>query len=129
MRVAARSASPGLLAEPAMIALLLLLAGSAAIGGFALHSLHAARDHVCPIVLPARSSSIGAVVELRERVEASDCRRGDVLAISGDVHLEALARYCDFSRAVMLEPPAAETGRPAGALCAYAGVPRGQRPM
>lgn len=129
MRAVARPLPPGLFAEPAMIALLLLLAGIAAIGGIALHTLHAGRDHVCTITLPSRSSAIGAVIELQERIAASACRRGDVLAISGDVHLDALARYCDFGRTVMLEPPAAETGRPAGALCTYSGLPRAQRPQ
>jgi len=127
MRALARALTPAVPVDATLIAITVLLAGVAAIGGFALHTLHVARDHVCVIVLPARSSAIGTVVELQERVVASDCRRGDVLAISGDVHLDALARYCDFSRAVMLEPPSGETGRPSGALCAYAGVPRGQR--
>jgi hypothetical protein len=127
MRAVARLLPAGLLAEPAMIALLVLLAGIAGIGGLALHALGRPADHVCTIVLPHRSSAIGAFVELQERVSGTDCRRGDVLAISGDVHLEALARFCDFARGVTLQHPSAETGRPAGALCTYAGEPRSQR--
>jgi hypothetical protein len=127
MRAAAPPASPGLLAEPAMIAILLLLAGIAGIGGLVLYAARKPADHVCTVVLPTRTSAIGAVAELAERLEGADCRRGDVLAIRGDIRLDALAHFCDFTRAVTLEPPAAETGRPIGALCLYAGQQRGLR--
>jgi hypothetical protein len=131
MRAIARAMFPALsvgrTVEPLMLALLALLAGAAAIGGFALHTLHGAKAHVCTIVLPHRSSAIGAVVELQERLAVSACRRGDVLAVSGDVHLEVLARFCMVDRGITLQSAAADTGRPAGALCTFAGTPHGQR--
>jgi hypothetical protein len=127
MRALTRALMPTHPVDAAAVAIAAMLAGVAAIGGLALHALHAGTQHVCAIVLPHRSSAIGAMVELQERIAASACRQGDVLAVSGDVHLEVLARFCAFDRGITLQAPAADTGRPAGALCAFAGSPRGQR--
>jgi hypothetical protein len=127
MRALARALTPAIPVDATIIAIAVLLSGVVAIGAFALHTLHGMTAHVCTIVLPHRSSAIGAVVELQERIAAADCRRGDVLAVSGDVHLDVLARFCAFERGITLQAPAPDTGRPAGALCAFAGQPRGQR--
>jgi hypothetical protein len=113
-----------ILFEPALIALLLLLAGGAGVGGLVLAAIRAPIDHVCPIILPHRISSIGAVIEFGERVAEADCRVGDVLSIRGDVHLDALARFCDFARPVLLEAAQADTQRPGGAACLFVGAPR-----
>jgi hypothetical protein len=112
------------LADPTMLVGLVFLGGVAALGGLVVATIRAPGPHVCAVSLPARSSPIGAVVELQERLDATDCQAGDSLAVLGDIHLHAIARFCDLSRPVTFKPPAADTGRPTGALCAFAGPAR-----
>lgn len=97
--------------------------------GIVLIGARAALAMVCPVTLPALSSAIGAAVELPEKVTGRRCQAGDILTISGDVHIAVLARVCDLSRSVVLHPTAPETGRPGGAMCTYIGVIRADRPM
>lgn len=97
--------------------------------GVVLLGARAALALVCPVALPAHSSSIGAAVELPEHVTARRCQGGDILTISGDVHMHLLAHVCDLSRSVVLHPIKPETGRPGGAMCTYIGLVRAERPM
>jgi uncharacterized protein YcfJ len=97
--------------------------------GVVLVGARAALALVCPVALPEHSSTIGAAVELPERIAARRCQGGDILAISGDVHMNLLARVCDLSRSVVLHPIQQETGRPSGAICTYVGLVRAERPM
>jgi hypothetical protein len=127
MRAIARALTPAIPVDAATFAIVALLAGVAAIGGLSLHALNGVQHHVCSVVLPAHSSAIGAFVEFQERVAGTGCRRGDTLAVSGDVHLPVLARFCDAARAVTLGPAGSDTGRPSGALCSYSGPPHGTR--
>lgn len=84
-------------------------------------------EKFCLIVMPQHASALGALLELEERVATANCQRGDLLAITGDVHLKLLARACDFGRPVLTEPPRDPTGRPHGAVCVFAGL-REHRP-
>lgn len=97
--------------------------------GIVLIGARAALAMVCPVTLPALSSAIGAAVELPEKVTGRRCQAGDILTISGDVHIAVLARVCDLSRSVVLHPVQPETGRPGGAICTYVGTVRAERPQ
>jgi hypothetical protein len=119
-----RALSLSRLGDPSMLVGLVFLGGLAALGGLVAATLRAPGPHVCAVSVPARSSPIGAVVELQERLDATDCRPGDSLAVLGDIHLHAIARFCDLNRPVTFKPAATETGRPTGALCAYGGALR-----
>jgi hypothetical protein len=99
----------------------LLTLGLCGIASLVAIALTAPPPAVCAISLPARSSALGAPVELQERLAQAGCRAGDALAVLGDIHLHALARACDPARPVAFKPAAAETGRPAGAMCTHAG--------
>jgi hypothetical protein len=97
--------------------------------GVVLIGARAALALVCHVPLPARSSAIGAAVELPAHVTARRCQGGDILTISGDVHIPMLAHVCDMSRSVVLHPIRHDTGRPDGAICTYIGLIRTERPM
>lgn len=95
--------------------------------GLASLALPARAEKLCVLVMPVHASPLGALLELEERITTANCQRGDMLAITGDVHLKVLARACDFSRPVLTEPVRDATGRPHGAVCVFAGL-RERRP-
>jgi hypothetical protein len=97
--------------------------------GVVLLGVRGALALVCHVPLPAHSSAIGAAVELPAQVSARQCQGGDILTISGDVHIPMLAHVCDMSRSVVLHPIRLETGRPDGAICTFIGLVRAERPM